>query len=623
MLMNMKIDCMKALRLCLVLVMAFPFATLKAQERTSIDIYVENLENGNCYFYDVDEVRVHGMANCTHHSWTHRPARDEFRDDDILVITKTNGNIGVWDYWGDNFDAPSGPMYSLALAFGVYLGSDFLHLNLCDGFEIYGTTYCCANYDGIVLHGEPNNQYYCFLPSSATSVNLVGMTMAVITRDTQGQWWSDGFNCDLEGHYFYYSSGIPPTEPWPEDQMLKCQGIVRLYAQSNPQDDYTYLWSNGATTPYIDVSNLGTYSVTVTDACGNVVSDQVTIAGEYPIHEPYLPDTTFFCEGNPVTLNAGSGFTSYLWSDSTSGPTLTVTEPGEYWVRTVNEYGCDGMASTKVMYIIPPMIDESIPRVTIDTIGKTNRPMLVWNTTDLYTDQVAVYREVTTNQWQQVGVADYEAGRYIDAVDASERSWRYKLAAVDVCGDEAEKGCSYQTMNAAYLGPGVDGTYWVQWTPYKVADVNNSVDHYELYSVDNLEDFNERLVDEEVLYDGYFGTYYVNLPHGIQDSLFFVRAYVKQLYGGGTVMSNFMENYEILDVKDDFIETTVFRVYPNPSNGAVTVEGEGRLKVFNLLGQVVIDLDMDGKLTLTLPSGMYLVRLVNGMVNETRKVVVE
>jgi hypothetical protein len=53
------------------------------------------------------------------------------------------------------------------------------------------------------------------------------------------------------------------------------------------------------------------------------------------------------------------------------------------------------------------------------------------------------------------------------------------------------------------------------------------------------------------------------------------------------------------------------------------VEGEGRLKVFNLLGQVVIDLDMDGKLTLTLPSGMYLVRLVNGTTSETRKVVVE
>ena len=90
-----------------------------------------------------------------------------------------------------------------------------------------------------------------------------------------------------------------------------------------------------------------------------------------------------------------------------------------------------------------------------------------------------------------------------------------------------------------------------------------------------------------MVYDGYFGTYYVNLPHGIQDSLLFVRAYVKQLYGGGTVMSNFVRNYEILSVGDN------------------------------------IDRDLDGKLTLTLPSGMYLVRLANGTTSETRKVVVE
>ena len=80
---------------------------------------------------------------------------------------------------------------------------------------------------------------------------------------------------------------------------------------------------------------------------------------------------------------------------------------------------------------------------------------------------------------------------------------------------------------------------------------------------------------------------------------------------------------DVGDLSGDGSNATGLKVWPNPNNGTFTVEGEGRLKVFNLLGQVVIDLDMDGKLTLTLPSGMYLVRLVNGMVNETRKVVVE
>ena len=80
---------------------------------------------------------------------------------------------------------------------------------------------------------------------------------------------------------------------------------------------------------------------------------------------------------------------------------------------------------------------------------------------------------------------------------------------------------------------------------------------------------------------------------------------------------------DVGELNGDGTNATGLKVWPNPNNGTFTVEGEGRLKVFNLLGQAVIDCDLDGKLTLTLPSGMYLVRLVNGMVNETRKVVVE
>ena len=80
---------------------------------------------------------------------------------------------------------------------------------------------------------------------------------------------------------------------------------------------------------------------------------------------------------------------------------------------------------------------------------------------------------------------------------------------------------------------------------------------------------------------------------------------------------------DVGDLSGDGTNATGLKVWPNPNNGTFTVEGEGRLKVFNLLGQAVTDRDLDGKLTLTLPSGMYLVRLVNGATSETRKVVVE
>ena len=468
----------------------------------------------------------------------------------------------------------------------------------------YDTCYFCADYQEIHLHSESG----CSQPWWIHNGQVWYQDVIVITRENQGEWTYGGCNFDVDLFHVYFNSGIAPTEPWTQNTMLKCQGTIRLHAQNNPQPDYIYQWFNGATTPYIDIQNPGTYGVTVSDACGNVISDQIAITGEYPIHEPQLPDTTFFCEGSTAILDAGPGFSEYNWSNGAHTQTISVTQPGTYSVQTVNEYGCDGSASTKVMYVLPPMIDKSIPLITIDTINRTNHLMVVWNPTDLYIQQVAVYREGLTNQWQQVGIVDYQSGRFIDTeTDGSERSYRYRLSAIDVCSDEAEKGRSYQSINTAYLGPGVE-YWWIQWTPYKVADVADCVDHYELYSVDNLQDFNTTLVNETINYEPSFDFYYVNLPHGIQDSIFFVKAYVKNQYGGGTVMSNFVQNYELLGIEEN--NGPSFSIYPNPNNGTFTVQGTGNLTIINMLGQTIFQQEIDGKAHIELPAGIYIAKML-------------
>ena len=60
-------------------------------------------------------------------------------------------------------------------------------------------------------------------------------------------------------------------------------------------------------------------------------------------------------------------------------------------------------------------------------------------------------------------------------------------------------------------------------------------------------------------------------------------------------------------------------VYPNPAKGCVTVEGKGLLKVMNLWGQKILSREIDGRTNVSLPPGIWLVRL-GGI---TRKVVVE
>ena len=54
---------------------------------------------------------------------------------------------------------------------------------------------------------------------------------------------------------------------------------------------------------------------------------------------------------------------------------------------------------------------------------------------------------------------------------------------------------------------------------------------------------------------------------------------------------------------------TLFKVYPNPANGAFTVEGAKEVTVYNTLGQAVATSQSeDGTHTFTLPSGIYFIK---------------
>lgn len=48
------------------------------------------------------------------------------------------------------------------------------------------------------------------------------------------------------------------------------------------------------------------------------------------------------CQGGPApTLNAGGGFSSYLWNTGATSSSITPTASGEYWVRVTDANGCE------------------------------------------------------------------------------------------------------------------------------------------------------------------------------------------------------------------------------------------------------------------------------------------
>ena len=109
----------------------------------------------------------------------------------------------------------------------------------------------------------------------------------------------------------------------------------------------SYQWSGGQTTQSISASEVGVYFVTVTNSFGCTSTD-FQVLSPLPTPFPAITGPATVCSGNPVSLNAGPGFNSYLWSSGANTQTLGVSAAGTYSVTVSYSSGCTGTASTAV-----------------------------------------------------------------------------------------------------------------------------------------------------------------------------------------------------------------------------------------------------------------------------------
>ena len=114
----------------------------------------------------------------------------------------------------------------------------------------------------------------------------------------------------------------------------------------------SYLWSGGFSGRYLDVTRPGEYILLATDSNSCQVLDTVNIL------EEALPSVTLggdqsVCDGNSVTLDAGSGYSSYLWSNGDSLQSIVVTVDGAYFVEVTSQLGCMGTSDIATITVNP------------------------------------------------------------------------------------------------------------------------------------------------------------------------------------------------------------------------------------------------------------------------------
>ncbi|SMO72555.1 gliding motility-associated C-terminal domain-containing protein [Chryseobacterium rhizoplanae] len=160
-----------------------------------------------------------------------------------------------------------------------------------------------------------------------------------------------------------------------------CHDIPVVLTSSLPVGN---IWSTGEMTQSITVHAAGVY--TLVNDNGSCKSDAVAatiVKDEDPNLQ--IAGNLVFCEGDSTVLTANADGTgnNFLWSNGTTGNTLTVTTPGTYTVTLTTALGCQyqhavtvKMDSLIVVNIAPPTktITCNETSITLDATGSVYQP---------------------------------------------------------------------------------------------------------------------------------------------------------------------------------------------------------------------------------------------------------
>jgi gliding motility-associated-like protein len=150
----------------------------------------------------------------------------------------------------------------------------------------------------------------------------------------------------------------------PGQDIEACQGddieISPMLWSSN--GEVTYLWSDPtgitSTSEILSISNAqpthsGTWSLRITDTldCYSEDSVEITI---HPTPVPAFAGQDTITTEEPVEIDAGDGFTSYLWNTGETSQLITAEVEDWYSVMIESLYGCAGEDSVYVQFVTAP-----------------------------------------------------------------------------------------------------------------------------------------------------------------------------------------------------------------------------------------------------------------------------
>ncbi|MBP5371215.1 MAG: Ig-like domain-containing protein [Bacteroidales bacterium] len=237
---------------------------------------------------------------------------------------------------------------------------------------------------------------------------------------------------------------------------------------------YTQRWYSGNGTIMESLENLqgDVYEVVIID------KNSCKLRKTYSLQESGAPsvslksvnaskcnEATGSCE---IAVSSESEYT-IVWSDATEATTEKSRSgmlPGTYTVTVNDAENCRSILSVTI-----PTETFRQPEIALVTVGEeSGKNLVVWQKPE--TDMIAfytVYREGDeSGVYDKLGDVDFhETSIFVDPdANIMEQSWRYKISATDVCGNESPLSKEHKTIHLQ-KARGLDGEINLIWDSYE------------------------------------------------------------------------------------------------------------------------------------------------------------
>jgi hypothetical protein len=396
---------------------------------------------------------------------------------------------------------------------------------------------------------------------------------------------------------------------------------------------YTYNWSTGASTSSLVGLPAGIYNLTVTDANSCTASFEYALNNQNAqsltarVTQPSCGDQDGAIRVIPQSFWAVQ---SVVWSNSVLGFNNLDLSTGDFSCELTDWAGCKTFRKWKLGGKKP--LRNEICLLTVDSATTTN--LIVWEKVqNTGVDYYNIYRETSfAGQYMLIDTVQASNLSVFNDVVASplHRSWRYRISAVDACGQEGPLSRQHKTIHLVtqQLSANEIKVYWDDYEgiEYGTLDLYRHTDEEGWQLLGSLPITQTSYLDTPTSLEGL--DYMIEI---VPDELC-TAARAQDYNSSRSNKANgiFNPGEGTGDSNNSVVENSLLenvQIYPNPSNGLLYVSSESEdvinLSIFSTAGARVWEGEFFQTEMIDLShveSGLYFVKLDVGGKTLTRKI---